>query len=102
MIDREKLIAEKKAEIIKISKEQIRLMMKASKLAAKVYKTMPAQMRNLGKVMVICFQIRGLEIQKHIIISQPIPKREFPKGAAMVGDNGKPEIIVHNGKEIKV
>jgi hypothetical protein len=97
MIDREKFLEQKRKEIQEVCKEQIRLTKKAANLAGKVYKTMPARMRNLGKVMVICFQIRSLEIQKQIIISQPIPKKEFPSGGIM--GNG-PAIVGGTGKEV--
>lgn len=97
MIDREKLIVQRKKELLKIAKEQLRLTIKGAKLAGKVYKTFPAQMRNLGKVMIIMFQIRQLEIQKHITMSQPIRKREFPPGATTAGERFGPEMVMMPG-----
>jgi hypothetical protein len=96
MIDRDKLLKERERQLMKLTKQQVRLINKAAKIAGNPRKTLLGQMRNLGKAMAIAFQVRGIEIQKRIILSQPIPKKDFPPGAAIVGEHG-PEMIMMPG-----
>lgn len=78
MTEKEKFIAKRGKEVEKISREQIRIAAKAGKLALKQYKTQPARLRNLHKIIVLAAQIKMLQVQKATIASQPFPK--FRKG----------------------
>lgn len=101
MTDREKFIQEKKAEIEKISNDQLRLSKEFKSIAKRpVAKRIETQIERCVKLTRLAILIEQLERQKHLVISQPFPK--FPKGGpsvgiAIVGDSGKEEIILrHN------
>jgi hypothetical protein len=99
MTEKEKHIAKKKKEMIKIAKLQAKLIIKAAKIATLPYKRPVTLMRRMCKVLAISMQVRSLDIQKHIIASHPIPKEPgFPKGgSAIVGESGPEQIITPNG-----
>lgn len=108
MIGREKHIAERRKELAKLTKQIERLIIRGKKIGEKKYKTPAGQIRNLGRVIAIVGHINSIVFRAHVIMSQPIPKKEFleggiyPNGPAIVGDNGKAEIIITpNGRSIK-
>lgn len=99
---RKQLIASKKKEILKIENQQRRIMEKMCKVV-KSQKTLKAQLRHAGKILAWAMQFRQLEVQKYIIISQPIPKANYkphPGGMAIVGEAGK-EIILSKEDAVK-
>lgn len=55
------------------------------------------------KVVNIVMILRSLEMQKHIIMSQPIAPK-FKKGGVVVAGNykGKEMVIIPNGKKISI
>lgn len=105
MNDREKHIAQKKKEILKISRLQVRLIKKAAKIATMPHKRIDTLMRRMGKVVVISMRIRALEMQKQKIIARPIPKPVpnfvhggvLPGGHAIVGKCGRELIVTNTG-----
>ena len=99
MTERDKHIAQKKKELIKIAKLQSRLIIKAAKIATLPCKRNDTLMRRMCKVLAISMQVRALDIQKQIIASQPIPKEPgFPKGgSAIIGETGPEQIISADG-----
>jgi hypothetical protein len=105
MTTREKHIAQKKKEIEKITKQQVRLVKKAVAIPLKPSKRLSVNLRRLGKMMAIGMQIRALEMQKLMIIAQPIPRPipcyvpggVVPVGPAIVGESGKELILSPNG-----
>lgn len=106
MTDREKHIAERRKELAKLTKQIERLIIRGKKIGEKKYKTPAGQIRNLGRVIAIVAHINSIVFRAHVIMSQPIPKFPkggiYPNGPAIVGDNGKPEIIITpNGRSIK-
>lgn len=110
MTTREKHIAQKKKEIEKITKQQVRLVTKTAKIVSKPSKRMDVNLRRIGKMMAIAMQVRALEMQKQIILSKPIPRPVpsfvpggvAPGGLAVVGERGPELILTNNGKvEIK-
>lgn len=96
MIDREKILKDREKQLIELTKQQVRLITKAAKLAGNPRKTLRGQLGSLGKAMAIAFQVSGIEMQKRLILSQPIPKKDFPPGGAIVGERG-PEIVTKPG-----
>lgn len=103
MTARDKHIAQKRKEIEKIAKQQVRLIMKAANTIAKPSKHMDVNLRRIGKMIVIAMQVRMLETQKQIIASQPIPKGEgFAPGALGIVGDGGPESIDSKSVKIKV
>lgn len=110
MADRDKHIARKKREIEKIAKQQVRLITKSAAMVAKPSKYYKVNLRRIGKMLAIVMQVRALEMQKQIIISQPI-RKPIPSfvpggvvsgGPAVVGEGGKEIIVTKTGKiEIK-
>lgn len=104
MTTRDKHIAQKKKEIEKIHRRQFRLIVRAAKIAGAPYKRPATFTKRMIKVIAITMQVRSLEIQKQMIIAQPIPKGSgfLPGGPAIVGETGPELIITNNGKvEIK-
>lgn len=108
MTDREKHIAERRKELAKLTKQIERLIIRGKKIGEKKYKTPAGQIRNLGRVIAIVAHINSIVFRARVIMSQPLPKKEFPKGGiapngpAIVGDNDKEEIIITpNGRFIK-
>lgn len=105
MTDRDKHITKKRKEIEKIAKQQARLIKKAAAIPPLTQsKRMDVNIRRLGKFMAIAMQIRALEMQKQMIVAQPIPKASgfLPGGPAIVGERGPELIVTNNGKiEIK-
>lgn len=99
MTDRDKHIALKKKEIQKIAKQQMRLIIKAAAMVAKPSKYYKVNLRRIGKMLAITMQVRALEMQKQMIIAQPIPN--FASGIsplkriATIGATG-PELIITN------
>lgn len=110
MTTRDKHIAQKKKEIEKIHRRQFRLIVRAAKIAGAPYKRQSTLTKRMIKVVAITKQVRMLEMQKHMIIAQPIP-RPIPSfvpggvvhaGSAIVGEGGKEIIITKTGNiEIK-
>jgi hypothetical protein len=100
MTARDKHIAQKKKEIEKIERQQVRLIKKAAAIPLTASKRMDVNLRRLGKFMEIAMQTPALEIQKQIIIAQPIPRpipNFVPGGIAVVGEGGKEIIITKTG-----
>lgn len=94
---RKQLIASKKKEISKIETKQ-RHIMKRICLERKPPKSMKAQFNLAVKIVSLAMQFRQLEVQKHIIISQPIPKANYKPhegGPAIFGEIGKEVILSH-------
>jgi len=104
MIDRNQHIAQKKKELLKIAKQQMRLITKAAAMIAKPSKYQAVNMRRLSKMIAMTMQVRALEMQKQMIIAQSIPKINgfLPGGPAIIGESGRELIITNNGNtEIK-
>lgn len=101
MIDREKHITDKRKELEKLCKQQIKLIVKAVKIAAKPYKRQSTGLRRIGQSLTIFFQIKMIEAQKQIIIAQPIPNYVpggvVPGGVTIVGESGPEQIILPDG-----
>ena len=102
MINRENHIAKKKKEIEKIAKQQERLIKKAAAIPPLTQsKRIDVNLRRLGKIIAIGFQIRALEMQKQMIIAQPIPSYVsggiVPGNIAIAGESGPELIILPNG-----
>jgi hypothetical protein len=101
MTDREKHIAKKKKEIEKLTKQQIQLITKAAKIASKPYKRQSTGLRRIAEAMKISFQVRMIEMQKHMIIAQPIPNfipgGIVPSGMPIVGESSPEQIILPDG-----
>lgn len=94
-------IKDKAKALNKIDRQIIRLMKRALTMAGKPpSKTFKGALKMCGKVIAIAIQIRQLEMQKRIIVSQmPIPKFRsgvFHGGPAIVGESGA-EIISKPG-----
>lgn len=89
MTTRDKHIAQKKKEILRISRMQVRLIVKSAKIISAPYKRTATLMKRMLKVLEIAMQIRALDIQKQLIASQPIPKVNgfLPGGQAIVGES---------------
>lgn len=93
MTARDKHIAQKKKEILKISRVQARLILKSAKIIYAPCKRTGTLMKRMLKVLEIAMQVRALDIQKQIIASQPIPLPTpnfipggvVPGGPAIVG-----------------
>lgn len=99
MTTRDKHIARKKKEIEKIAKQQVKLITKAAAMVSKPSRYYKVNLRRIGKMMAIAMQVRALEMQKQIIIAQPIPKKEFQSGGpAIVGEGCRELILTSNGK----
>lgn len=73
-------------------------------------KRMDVNLRRLGKFMAIAMKVRALEMQKQMIVAQPLPRPipsfvpggVVPVGPAIVGEGGKEIIITKTGNiEIK-
>ena len=104
MTIRDKHIAQKRKEIEKIARQQVRLITKTAAMVARPSKYHAVNLRRIGKMMAIAMQVRALEMQKQILISQPIPKINgfLPGGPAIVGEGCRELILTSNGKvEIK-
>lgn len=110
MTTRDQHIAQKKKEIQKITKQQVRLITKAAAMVAKPSKYYKVNLRRIGKMLAITMQVRALEMQKQMIIAQPLPRPIpsfipggiVPGGVAIVGEGGKEIIITKTGNiEIK-
>jgi hypothetical protein len=105
MTSRDKHIAQKKKEIEKIVRQQAKLITRSATLLARPSKRMDVNLRRLGKMMVIGMQVRALEMQKQMIIAQPIPRPipnyipggVVPGGPAIVGESGHELIVTPNG-----
>jgi hypothetical protein len=105
MTEREKHIAQKKKEIKKITKQQVRLVKKAVAIPLKPSKRMNVNLRRLGKMIAICMQIRVLEMQKLMIIARPLPRSIpsfvpggiVPVAPTIVGEAGHEIIVSPNG-----
>jgi hypothetical protein len=101
MSDRETHITKKKMEIEKLTKQQIRLITKATALVAKPYKRQSTGLRRINQSLAIFFQARMIEAQKQMIIAQPIPNYVpgdiVPVGIAIVGEIGPELILTPNG-----
>jgi hypothetical protein len=93
-----KVIAEKKAEIELIDREQKELIKQATKLLKKPYKRSKTFMAKMIKAAVLIARVKVLEANKLGIAAKPVPK--FPPGAkqqegeAVVGDAGREKIIL--------
>lgn len=98
----DKHIAQKKMEIEKITRQQERLIKKMKIIAGLPYKRPATVTRRAGKFMAIISRIRSLEIQKQLIIVQPIPKYETGGGVmgnmAVIAVTGPEYIAVGNYK----
>lgn len=106
MIERDEHIARKRKEIEKIAKQQVRLITKAAAMVAKLSRYYKVNLRRIGKMLAIAMQVRALEMQKQMIIAQPIPNYVpggvVSGGLAVVGESGPELIVTNNGKvEIK-
>lgn len=96
MTARDKHIAQKRKEIEKIAKQQVRLIKKAIAIPVIPSKRKDVNLRRMAKMFAIAMQIRALEMQKQMIIAQPIPKPIpnyvpggiVPGGDAIVGEDG--------------
>jgi hypothetical protein len=84
MTTREKHIAQKRKEILKIFRMQVRLILKSAKIISAPHKRPCTLTKRMVKVLKIAMQLRSLDIQKQIIISQPTPKNKFPSGASAI------------------
>jgi hypothetical protein len=80
---------------------QLSLIKQVAKMSALPAKRPAATLRRVGKLLAIDLQIRQLEMQKQMIIAQPIPN--YIKGGmssnsiAIVGEAGPELIITPNG-----
>lgn len=104
MTTRDQHISRKRKEIEKIAKQQLKLIKKAMAIPLTASKRMDVNLRRLGKFMAIAMKVRALEMQKQMIMAQPIPKVDgfLPGGLAIVGESGPELIVTNNGKiEIK-
>jgi hypothetical protein len=91
MIDREKYIAQRNVEIDKHRKEMNNLLQNAKKIAelptAKRWQT---SIIRAAKIVQLSVLARMIYAQIQIIASQPIPKKELPKGGRI---NNGPAIV---------
>jgi hypothetical protein len=98
MTYRKKHIVNKRKEIKKIAKHQVRLIKKAVALIAKPSKRMDVNLRRIGKMLAFAMHIRALEMQKQMIIAQPIPNYVpggiAPGSLAIVGEGERKELII--------
>lgn len=87
MIDREKIIAHRNAEIAKHQKEIRRLLAQATRISklpkAKRWQT---GLVRIQKIIELGVRAQMIFTQIQIIASQPIPKRDFPKGGSTISD----------------
>lgn len=92
MIDRDKHIAQKKKEIQKIEKRQFTLIMKAANIAGAPYKRPATFTKRMIKVVAITMHVRALEMQKQMIMAQPVPTFVpggiIPDAVEIVGESG--------------
>ena len=73
------IIDERKKEIRKLTTDQYDLLKKIEKIAKlKPAKTPKTAIKRCAQALAIALQLRSLEVKKHTIASQPIPK--YPKG----------------------
>lgn len=97
----DKHIAQKKKEIEKIVKQQVRLVTKAAAMVAKPSKYHAVNIRRIGKMFAITMQLRALEMQKQMIIAQPIPNFASGisplKGIAMISEIGSELVVTNTG-----
>lgn len=94
---------QEKSKLIKdLSNQQKKIVTKVNRLSKLGSgKRISTAINRAFKVINYAMELRGLEVQKQIIASQPIPK--FNKGAVIVGENTKPEIIIDaKGKRIEI
>lgn len=84
MTTRDKYIAQKKKEIEKIEKQQAKLMKQMQKLSSLHYKHPATLLRRVPKFLAIYRKAQALEVEKQIIISMPLPKRDI--GGVVAGD----------------
>lgn len=101
MTEYNKHIAQKRKEIEKLAKQQVKLITKAAAMVSKPSKYYKVNLRRLGKMLAITIQVRAIEMQKQMIIAQPIPNYVpggvVPSGTAIVGEDGPELIISPNG-----
>lgn len=96
MIDREKIIQTRKAEITSLQKEQTKLLKAAQKLGKlPPCKRLQNGLNRFLRIAQLVMRAQMLQAQIHIIMSQPIPLREFPPGGSQNCQTGemKHEII---------
>ena len=94
MTTREKHIAQRKKEIEMIARQQVRLIKKAAAIPVMLSKRKDVNLRRMAKTFAIGMQVRMLEMQKQLIMAQPIPK--YPPGSTTPGS---PAIVGETGPE---
>jgi len=109
---RERVIAERRAQIKEIEKEQAKLIKEASKLLRKPWRRSETFIRRMDKVVQISCHIQHMEFRKHLIVSAPIPKAgpaplfmpggKVYNGPAIVGDLGREVITLKDGSTIEI
>lgn len=99
MTTRDKHIAQKRKGIEKIARLQLRLIKKAAAIPVIPSKRKDVNFRRMAKTLGIGMQIRALEMQKQMIIAQPIPKVNGFRagGLAIVGERGRELIVTNTG-----
>lgn len=88
MTTHDKHIAQKKKEIEKIERQQARLLKQVAAISTTPSKRKDVNIRRIAKVLDLAMKARSLEVQKQIIISQPIPKEgtSFATGGVILSD----------------
>lgn len=101
MTERDTHLAEKKAAIQEITARQRKLMVKAARLMTKPYKRPETLYSRLLRVMEMVMLIKSLDMQKFIVMSQPIRKDGCStpiRGMAIVGDKGTEVVLNRDGQ----
>lgn len=102
MTERDKHLAEKKAAIQEIAARQRKLIVKAARLMTKPYKRPETLYNRMLIVTGIAMQIKIMETQKQMIISQPTFKSgcsQPARGMSIVGLNST-EVVMNRGGQI--
>lgn len=104
--DRDRIIAERKAEIKAIEKRQMKLILQAAKLLKKPWRRKEAHMRRLEKAISLIMAAKMLDVQRYRYAVRPMPKykpgAKQQVGAAVVGDHGGEVITLHDGRTIEI
>lgn len=90
---KQEFIAEKKKKISDLNDAQEKICNDIEALAKRPYVDFKTSVNNATQIVQWAVMARSIEAQKHLIAAQPFPK--YPPGGelAIVGENGKEEII---------
>jgi hypothetical protein len=98
---KEQFKKQKERELKKLMRKQLSLIKKVAKISIVPAKRPSTTLCRVGKLLAIGLQIRQLEMQKQMIIAQPIPNYikggVSSSGIAIVGEAGLELIITPNG-----